>query len=46
MDRDHNAARNILQKALRATVGTTESYAWGESQSLSPNQEAPSVRAG
>ena len=46
MDRDHNAAQNILQKALRATVGTTESYAWGESQLLSPNQEAPSVRAG
>jgi putative transposase len=46
MDRDHNAARNILQKALRATVGTTESYAWGESQLLSLNQEAPSVRAG
>lgn len=44
MDRDHNAARNIL---LKSTAGTAESYAWGEGWlHPSPNQEAPSVKAG
>ena len=48
LDRDHNAAINILNKS---TVGTTGSYAWGDSTSTLPmralqaeslNQEAPS----
>jgi len=41
LDRDHNAAINILQ---RATAGTAESYAWGESalSGHSLNQEAMS----
>lgn len=45
LDRDHNAARNIL---LKSTAGTAGSYAWGEAvhQCPSMNQEAPSVRAG
>ncbi len=45
MDRDHNAAINILNKS---TAGTAGSNAWGEAvyQSPSLNQEAPSVRAG
>lgn len=39
LDRDHNAAINILKKS---TVGTTESYNWGGSlcQTLPKNQEA------
>jgi len=39
LDRDHNAAINILKKS---TVGTTESHAWGGSlcQMLPENQEA------
>ena len=39
LDRDHNAAINILK---RATAGTAESYAWGEvvSSDSSLNQEA------
>lgn len=39
LDRDHNAAVNILYKS---TVGTTESYAWGDSlrKMLPENQEA------
>lgn len=39
LDRDHNAAINILKKS---TVGTTESYAWGGSlcKMLPENQEA------
>lgn len=47
MDRDHNAAINILNRAIlpQESVG---SYAWGESaqSGLSLNQEAPSVRDG
>ena len=45
LDRDHNAAINILK---RATAGTAESYAWGESvlSDLSMIQEAPSLAAG
>lgn len=44
MDRDHNAAINILQ---RATAGTAESYAWGESalSGRSTNQEASLLAA-
>jgi len=44
LDRDHNAAQNIL---LKSTAGTAGSNAWGE-RWLHPslNQEAPSVRAG
>lgn len=44
LDRDHNAAINILQ---RATAGTAESYAWGEAalSGPSPNQEAMSLAA-
>lgn len=39
LDRDHNAAINILNKS---TVGTAESYAWGDSlfKMLPENQEA------
>jgi putative transposase len=39
LDRDHNAAINILQ---RSTAGTAESYAWGELALSGPslNQEA------
>lgn len=45
LDRDHNAAINILR---RSTVGATGSYARGEAALLGPssNREAPSVRAG
>lgn len=45
LDRDVNAAQNIL---LKSTAGTAGSYAWGEAASQCPslNQEAPSVRAG
>lgn len=45
LDRDENAAINILK---RSTVGTTGSYAWGEAVQLgsSLNQEALSVRSG
>ena len=45
LDRDHNAAINILQ---RATAGTAESYAWGEAALSGPslNQEAMSLAAG
>ena len=45
LDRDHNAAINILNKS---TAGTAGSNAWGEAvhQSPSPNQEAPSLRTG
>jgi len=45
MDRDYNAAINILNKS---TAGTAGSNAWGEEvyQCPSMNQEAPSVRAG
>jgi len=41
LNRDHNAAINILNKS---TAGTAESYAWGEiaHQGFSLNQEAPS----
>jgi len=44
LDRDHNAAINILQ---RTTAGTAESYAWGEAalSGHSPNQEAMSLAA-
>ena len=44
LDRDTNAAINILQ---RATAGTAESYAWGESVLLgrSTNQEATLLAA-
>lgn len=44
MDRDHNAALNILQ---RATAGTAESYAWGEPvlSGHSLNQEATLLAA-
>jgi transposase len=44
MDRDRNAAINILNKS---TAGTAEIYAWGEAvlQGPSTNQEAASVRA-
>ena len=44
MDRDRNAAINILNKS---TAGTAEIYAWGEAvlQGPSTNQEASSVRA-
>lgn len=43
LDRDYNAAQNIL---LKTTAGTAESYAWGEGW-LQPslNQEASSIRA-
>ncbi|MBT9164811.1 MAG: hypothetical protein DDT23_00818 [candidate division WS2 bacterium] len=43
MDRDHNAAQNIL---LKSTAGTAESNAWGEAvhQCPSLNQEASSIR--
>ena len=42
LDRDHNAAINILQ---RATAGTAGSYAWGEAapSGHSLNQEAMSL---
>jgi putative transposase len=45
LDRDHNAAQNIL---LKATAGTAGINAWGEAalRGSSPNQEAPSLRAG
>ena len=45
LDRDLNAAQNIL---LKSTAGTAGSNAWGEAvyQCPSLNQEAPSVRAG
>ena len=45
LDRDLNAARNIL---LKSTAGIAGSNAWGEAvyQCPSLNQEAPSVRAG
>lgn len=45
MDRDHNAAQNIL---LKSTAGTAGINAWGEAvyQCPSLNQEAPSVRMG
>lgn len=45
MDRDENAAINILRKS---TVGATGSYARGEAALSGPslNREAPSVRAG
>jgi putative transposase len=45
MDRDHNAAQNIL---LKSTAGTAGINAWGEAvyQCPSLNQEAPSVRTG
>lgn len=58
LDRDVNAARNILVRGLRhlSTVGTTGIHAWGDltstagvsglRQAGSLNQEAPSVRAG
>ena len=44
LDRDHNAAINILQ---RATAGTAESYAWGEPalSGHSTNQEATLLAA-
>ena len=44
LDRDHNAAINILQ---RATAGTAESYAWGEValSGTSANQEATLLAA-
>ncbi|MFO7765467.1 MAG: transposase, partial [Pelovirga sp.] len=44
LDRDHNAAINILQ---RATAGTAESYAWGEPalSGRSSNQEATLLAA-
>ncbi len=44
LDRDHNAAINILNKS---TAGTAGSNAWGEAvhQCPSTNQEASSVRA-
>jgi len=44
LDRDHNAAINILQ---RATAGTAESYAWGEPvrSDRSLNQEATLLAA-
>lgn len=43
LDRDHNAAINVLKKS---TVGTTESYAWGGSlcKMLPENQEAFAFR--
>ena len=45
LDRDHNAAINILR---RSTVGATGSYARGEAALSGPssNREVPSVRAG
>lgn len=45
LDRDHNAALNILQIA---TAGTAESNAWGEAAQSGPslNQEATSLAAG
>jgi putative transposase len=45
MDRDHNAAQNIL---LKSTAGTAGINAWGEAvyQCPSLNQEALSVRTG
>jgi putative transposase len=45
MDRDHNAAQNIL---LKSTAGTAGINAWGEAvyQCPSLNQEAPSVKTG
>jgi putative transposase len=45
LDRDHNAAINILK---RATAGTAGSYAWGEAvrQCPSTNQEALSLASG
>jgi putative transposase len=56
LNRDHNAAVNILHDALKSvlanaiyqtTVGTTESHAWGGKGLLFPtNQEAPTVRSG
>jgi putative transposase len=49
MNRDHNAASNILSRALTTitTAGTAESYAWGGKGLLFPeNQEAPTVRSG
>ena len=54
IDRDHNSAILILQRAL-STQGTCGSYAWGDLTSThlfqdgqvgSLNQEAPSVREG
>jgi transposase len=43
LDRDLNAAQNIL---LKATAGTAGSNAWGEAEIVvSLNQEASSVRA-
>lgn len=44
LDRDHNAALNILQ---RATAGIAGSYAWGEAAQSGPslNQEAMSLAA-
>jgi len=45
MDRDHNAAQNIL---LKSTAGTAGINAWGEAMYQCPslNQEALSVRTG
>ncbi|MCX5802559.1 MAG: zinc ribbon domain-containing protein, partial [Proteobacteria bacterium] len=45
MDRDHNAAQNIL---LKSTAGTAGINAWGEAvyQRPSLNQEALSLRTG
>lgn len=44
IDRDYNAARNIL---LKSTAGTAGSNAWGEVwMQTSTNQEALPVRAG
>jgi len=45
LNRDHNAAINILQ---RSTVGTAGSYAWGEMAQSGPslNQEAQLIAAG